>query len=151
MPLKLTERAVKAIEPPETGSITIWDSEITGFGVRVFAPTSRRPQGARSFFMNYWIEGRERRITIGAIRNGPLKPREVMPRSCAAASIAAKIRRASGASGVKRLPSADLAERYRTEHLPKKAESSRVNDWQMIENEILPRAWIAQGRGCSPR
>jgi integrase len=32
-----------------------------------------------------------------------------------------------------------LAERYRIEHLPKKAKSSQVNDWQMIKNEILPR------------
>lgn len=34
---------------------------------------------------------------------------------------------------------ADLAERYRREHLPKKAASSQANDWTMIEKEILPR------------
>jgi hypothetical protein len=62
----LSESTVKTLGPPETGSTTTWDCEITGFGVRVFAPTSRRPQGARSFFMNYRIDGRERRYTIGS-------------------------------------------------------------------------------------
>ena len=32
----------------------------------------------------------------------------------------------------------DLAQRYKDEHLPKKANSSQINDWAMIENEILP-------------
>ena len=32
----------------------------------------------------------------------------------------------------------DLAERYRAEHLPRKAKSSQVNDWAMIVNDILP-------------
>jgi integrase len=33
----------------------------------------------------------------------------------------------------------DLADRYKREHLPKKAERSQVDDWAMIENEILPK------------
>ena len=66
MPTKLTERGVKAIEAPKSGATTVWDSEVTGFGVRVFAPSGRRPQGARSFFVNYRIEGAERRFTIGS-------------------------------------------------------------------------------------
>jgi hypothetical protein len=35
-------------------------------GVRVFAPTTRRPAGAKSFFVNYRVDGREKRLTIGS-------------------------------------------------------------------------------------
>ena len=50
------------VEPPETGAATYWDSDpkVAGFGVRVYAA------GAKSFFLNYRIDGRERRYTIGA-------------------------------------------------------------------------------------
>jgi hypothetical protein len=66
MPQKFNERLIRAIKPPLTGSTTVWNSEVTGYGVRVFAPTGRRSQGARSFFINYRIDGRERRYTIGS-------------------------------------------------------------------------------------
>ncbi|MGO9237996.1 MAG: tyrosine-type recombinase/integrase [Methylocella sp.] len=136
---ELTESFVKKIQPPKTAAITVWDSKLTGFGVRVFAPTNRRPQGARSFFINYRIDGRERRFTIGtfpewsaeAARNEAKKLRRRIDKGDDPAS---KKRERREAPTV-----ADLAERYRTEHLPKKAESSQANDWAMIKNEILPR------------
>src|SRR5208282_3680557 len=65
MPTKLNEDAVKKATPPAKGSITLWDAEIKGFGVRVSAPTRRHPDGARSFFVNYRALGVERRLTIG--------------------------------------------------------------------------------------
>jgi integrase len=139
MPQKLTESSVKAIGPPKAGATTIWDSKITGFGVRVFAPTGRRPQGARSFFMNYRVSGRERRYTIGsfpewsaeAARNEAKELRRRIDRGEDPASEKRERREAPTV--------ADLAERYRIEHLPKKAKSSQTNDWQMIKNVILPR------------
>jgi integrase len=139
MPQKLTERSVKAMAPPRTGAATIWDSEITGFGVRVFAPTGRRPHGARSFFMNYRIDGRERRFTIGSFPEWSVEAarneaRELRRRIDRGEDPANEKRERREAPAV-----ADLAERYRVEHLPKKAESSQTNDWQMIKNEILPR------------
>jgi hypothetical protein len=79
----------------------IWDSDLTGFGVRIFAPTRRYTVGARSFLVNYRVGGREKRFTIGSYPDWS-------------------------------------AHRYKDEHLPKKADSSQVNDWAMIENEILP-------------
>jgi integrase len=68
-PVRLAERLVKDLPAPERGSLTLWDTEVTGFGVRVFAPTRGRPEGARSFFLNYRLGGRERRITIGRSRD----------------------------------------------------------------------------------
>jgi hypothetical protein len=138
MPQNLNERTVKAIAPPKTGAITVWDSETTGFGVRVFAPTNRRPRGARSFFMNYRVDGRERRYTIGSF---PEWSAEAARKE--AKELRRRIDRGEDPAGDKRerreAPTvADLADRYRTVHLPKKAESSQANDWQMIKNEILP-------------
>ncbi len=139
MPTKLSERAVKAIEAPSSGAITVWDSEVTGFGLRVFAPSSRRPQGARSFFVNYRIEGAERRFTIGsfpewsveAARNEAKELRRRIDRGEDPASEKRERREASTV--------ADLAERYKAEHLPKKAPRSQKDDWAMIVKEILPR------------
>ncbi len=65
MAMKLDERAVKTAEAPAKGAVSIWDSELKGFGLRIFAPTSRHPKGARSFFVNYRLNGVERRHTIG--------------------------------------------------------------------------------------
>ena len=58
----LTERRIKATQPPETGYTLLWDqgpSRIPGFGLRVTAA------GARSFILDYRIHGRKRRYTIG--------------------------------------------------------------------------------------
>ena len=66
MPTKLDERTVKSAQPPAKGATTLWDSEIKGFGCRIYAPTRRHPRGDRSFFLNYRIDGVERRFTIGS-------------------------------------------------------------------------------------
>jgi integrase len=139
MPQKLSERSIKTIEPPKTGAATIWDSEVTGFGVRIFAPTGRRPQGARSFFVNYRIDGRERRFTIGSFPEWSVEAARSEARD-----LRRRIDRGEDPANEKRnrreAPTvADLAERYRIEHLPKKAKSSQKNDWHMAKNEILPR------------
>jgi integrase len=89
--------------------------------------------------MNYRIDGRERRYTIGSFPEWSVE---------AARSEARGLRRridrgedpASERRERREAPTvADLAERYRIEHLPKKAKSSQKNDWQMAQKEILPR------------
>lgn len=57
--MKLTKTAIAGIEPPTQGYRIVWDSELTGFGVRITAG------GARSFVLQDRINGREHRITIG--------------------------------------------------------------------------------------
>jgi integrase len=59
MAARITEDAVKSAAIPASGSTTLWDADITGFGVRVHST------GARSFFLNYRVNGREKRVTIG--------------------------------------------------------------------------------------
>jgi integrase len=137
MPAKLDERTVKAAAPPAKGSITFWDFDIVGFGLRVYAPTRRCPEGRKAFFVNYWSLGVERRLTIGeyptwsalAARN---EAKALRKRIDQGEDPARDRREAREAPTVK-----DLAERYRREHLPRKAPSSQKADWAMIEGEIL--------------
>ena len=58
---KLTDKLVKALEAPASGSPITYDTEVKGFGVRTTAA------GAKSFVLNYRNKhGIERRYTIGA-------------------------------------------------------------------------------------
>lgn len=59
MQRKLTDVMVKELLVPETGNRISYDSEVGGFGVRI---TSR---GVRAFVLTYWINGAQRRYTIG--------------------------------------------------------------------------------------
>jgi integrase len=120
------------------GAISLWDDEITGFGLRVFAPTRRSPAGARSFFMNYRLNGVERRHTIGSFPDWSAKAarneaKDLRKRIDRGEDPASERREAREAPTVK-----DLAERYKATHLPRKAAQSQKNDWAMIVAEILP-------------
>ncbi len=138
MPTKLTEKAVKDADPPAKGATSIWDTEIKGFGVRIFAPTLRHPEGARSFFVNYRVNGVERRHTLGeyptwtvlAARN---EAKALRRRINQGEDVARDKREARDAPTVN-----DLAERYRREHLPRKAPVSAKADSAMIDAYILP-------------
>ncbi len=138
MPIKLDERTVKDTPAPSKGAVSIWDSELKGFGLRVFAPTPRHPKGARSFFINYRIAGVERRHTIGDFPRWSAlaarkKAKELREQIDDGEDPARERREAREAPTVK-----DLAERYRLDYLPRKAKQSQANDLAMIRNEILP-------------
>lgn len=56
---KLTKRLIEALEP-EKADYAIWDSEITGFAVKV------TPKGKKAYILKYRnAEGRQRKATIG--------------------------------------------------------------------------------------
>ena len=57
---RLDDKLVKALPAPDTGAKITYDSDVSGFGVRVTAA------GARAFILNYRAAGRERRYTIGS-------------------------------------------------------------------------------------
>ena len=48
---------VKALKPPPRGERFLWDAELTGFAIKIFAPTKAHPRGARTFVLSYWING----------------------------------------------------------------------------------------------
>ncbi len=59
MPDKISDKTVKHLKPPQNGNRILYDTQISGFGVRITAA------GAVSFILNYHVHGRERRFTIG--------------------------------------------------------------------------------------
>ena len=58
--MRLTEQAIRKLPEPEKGNRIFYDDRVTGLGIRVTAAS------ARSFILNFRINGRERRLTIGS-------------------------------------------------------------------------------------
>ena len=61
---KLTDKLLREIALPGSGNRIVYDADVKGFGARVTAA------GARSFILNYRINGRERRHTSASFRHG---------------------------------------------------------------------------------
>lgn len=143
MRYRLTDSFVRDQEPPPHGNKIYYDKDekARGFGFRVTA------QGARSFVLSYRVRatGQERRYTIGAfpvwttakaraeakdlrrqIDAGfdPLKALEADRKADEAERAAPTV--------------ADLAERYKSDHLPKKKLRSRIEDERLLEKIIVP-------------
>ena len=131
---RITDKLVKELAPPATGNRRVYDERIPGFGVRITA------RGARAFVLNYRnVEGRERRYTIG-----PYPTWSVEAARKRAGEIKRQIARGDDPLAEKtarrQAPTvADLAERYITDHLPRKRPSSQIEDKAMIGKIIKPK------------
>jgi integrase len=133
---QLTAEAVKKAETPGL----IWDADPRwpGLGLRIHAG------GAKSFFLNYHLGGRERRITIGRWPTWSVKAAQKK-----AEELRAQIDAGQDPAGAKRerreAPTIqDLIDRYIAEHLPTKTASAprpkiaqqRANDEKKMLGEI---------------
>jgi integrase len=105
---------------------------LTGFALRVFAPSKTDPAGARTFLLSYWINGSERRFRIGSWPDWSVT---------AARDEAKDLRRridrgedpASDRREQREAPTmVDLAERYKREYLPRKSKQSQHDDGVML-------------------
>lgn len=127
---RLTDKAVKGAEGPAKGQALIWDTDISGFALRVTSG------GAKSFVLDYRADGRKRRITIGRYPAW----------SVAAAREEAKRLRREVDKGEdpmedrhedRRAPTvATLWDLYERDHLPNKRDAR--SDRQMWANDIKP-------------
>ncbi len=130
---KLTDKDVKALEPPETGNRITYDPEVKGFGVRVTSA------GARAFILNYRAAGRERRITIGSYPDWT---------TSAARDRAKELKREVDNGGDpmgdrhadRAAPTvSELADRFVEEHLSKRRDSTVTDYKSILRLYIRPR------------
>jgi integrase len=129
-PRRLTKKIVEAL----TGQLTRWDTDpkAKGFGVRVY------PSGAKSFFLNYRLDGRERRYTIGDYPTWSVEAAREQ-----AKELRKEIDKGHDPTGEKRerreAPTVqDLIDRYIEDHLPTKsgADEWRIEDEKKMLGEI---------------
>jgi integrase len=133
MAQKLTDATVKRLATPASGNRITFDSDVSGFGIRITAA------GARSFVLNYRTRsGRERRITIGGYPDW---------RTTAARDEARRLRRLVDEGGdpladieaIRDAPTvAELCDRFEQEHLPRKRPSTAADYRRMLANHIRP-------------
>ena len=129
---RLTDSLVRKLCPPSKGNRIIYDDRVQGFGVRITA------SGTRSFILNYWVEGRERRMTIGQFPSwtavsGRNQAQRLRREIDLGVDPLAERNEKRAAPTVRQ-----LFERYDREHLPTKAKRSAADDRSMWKNDILP-------------
>jgi integrase len=128
-PVRLTNDFVRSL----TGAQMWWDDDrkATGFGVRAY------PGGSKSFFIDYRLDGRQRRFTIG-----PFPRWSVTAAREEAKELRRAIDRGHDPAGAKRerreAPTVqDLIDRYIADHLPKKTVlEPRIEDEKKMLKEI---------------
>lgn len=142
---KLNETFVKKIKPPTTNHKIHYDSEIPGFGIRA------TKSGTKSFILNYHINKRERRFTIGKFPSW----------TAVAAREKAKDLRRQVDQGIDPLEErierreaptvADLWLEYQRVHLPRLASRSQKDQQSMWTSYILPEFAAVAVRDLSSR
>ena len=150
--VRLTDKVVDALPVPATGAVITYDKDIPGFGIRVTA------KGARSFVLNYVVNGAERRMTIGkyvvpGVERGGAS--HSIWSSTAAREEARELRRkvdrgidplaekkdqeAAAAAERDAQTVQDLFDRYDKEHLPHKSTRAAQDDRSIWNQLVLPR------------
>ena len=131
---RLTDRAVREAEPPH-GRLCryIWDDQVIGFGLCLTRA------GARSFVVRYRVDGRERKLTIGAYPDWSVS---------AAREEAKRVKRAADLGGDplgmrderRSAPiMAELVARYLAEHASRKADHAYRDQQSLMRRLVLPR------------
>ena len=128
--MRLNETNIKRLQPPATGNRVHYDDEVPGFGLRV------TKAGARAFVLNYHVDGRERRLTLGSWPSW----------SATAARLRARELRKQVDQGVdplgvkaerRKAPTfGDLADQYLEQHASKK--KSGYRDEEYLRRDVLP-------------
>lgn len=130
---RLTKRFIDALKAAGK-DVILFDEDLPGFGLRV------KPNGARSFLIQYRQGGRTRRLTLG--RYGRLTPDEA--RKLAKQHLGAVGRGGDPSEERHRSQEAptltQFADRYMLDHaLGKKKPRSAEGDRRMLRDVILPR------------
>jgi len=129
---KLTETLLKGLTPPARGERYVYDAELTGFAVKLFAATKANPKGARTFVLAYRRNGSLRRFRIGAwpewsVTAARAEAKEIRQRVDRGEDPANERRERREAPTM-----ADLVDRYELEHLARKPERTHHDDSTML-------------------
>jgi integrase len=131
MSQKLTDGIVKKLPIPDSGNKVHYDTEVTGFGVRVTAG------GAKSFVLNYRTRvGLERRYTIGQFPTWGTSAAREQAKELKKQIAVGNDPLAEIEAGRNAKTMADLCARYLEEHATKKRTGD--DDASAIKNFILP-------------
>jgi integrase len=132
--VRITQRTIGSLYPPEKGNRVVYDDDVIGFGVRTTAA------GAISVVLRYVVDRRERRLTIGKYPD----------LSASAAREDANSLRGLVSRGIDPLEQGqdreraatmgELADYYLTGHATTKRPRSVSDDRAMLEQHILP--WL---------
>ena len=129
---KLTKRTVESARAAAEDTV-LWDDDLPGFGVRVYAT------GGRRYLVQYRHAGRSRRLSLGAhgvltCEQARAMARDVLARALRGEDPAGMRREAAQAPTV-----AEIAARYMAEHArTKKKRSSADTDARNLEKHVLP-------------
>jgi integrase len=115
-PVRLTAKFLRDLAAPATDAVTYWDNDpkLRGFGARVYA------KGSKSFFLNYRVNGVEKRHTIGSfpvwsVEAAREKAKELRRQIDSGHDPAGQRQERREAPTLQ-----DLIDRYVTDHLPQK-------------------------------
>lgn len=131
---RITKRTVDALTP-EARDYVRWDSELTGFGVRV------RPTGAKSFVAVYRTGGRNsplRKVTIGAVGKMEVERARAEARKIIAGAELGQDHAAERAKARAEMTLAQLCDLYLSEGCETKKASTLATDRGRIERHIKP-------------
>jgi integrase len=144
--VKLTQKAVQTLTAPSVGNRISYDDEIPGFGARITS------NGVVSFVLEYRINGRHRRYTIGRFSDLTVlaaRERAIQLRGKILDGIDPLQQRIDAHSEPMMDDLAkDFLERYAKAH--KRASSIR-NDRQMLDSIILPKIGSIRVRAVTRR
>ncbi len=131
---KLTKRIVEAAQPNSDRELILWDTELPGFGLRVW------PSGKRVYILKYRTsDGHQRKATIG--QHGPLTTVKARTRALKWLSEAKHGGDPAGSAlETRRAPTVgQLAQRYIEEHArAKKRPASIEADERQLRLYVLP-------------
>ena len=132
---RISKRTVDAQKPPAKGDRIVWDDELRGFGLRVYA------SGRRTYVIQYRAKGRTRRYVLGP--HGVLTPAAARERA-ARLLLAVKDGRDPSEERLEasREPTFnELAGRYLKDYAePRKKPRSVAGDRWLLDRHIRPAA-----------
>ncbi len=132
MATRLTDKLARSLPAPAGGNRITYDADVRGFGLRVTA------KQRKAFILNYRVNGRERRYTIGAYPDWSV---------AAAREEAKRLKRevslGQDPMGVRHIERAtptvaQLFARYLEEYGPRKATRSQKDEHAMLEKLVSP-------------